>query len=277
LSLSRKKIESYASLKSTMISKKIRFDNGRGQVLTGRLDQPDDGPTGTVAIFAHCFTCTKNLKAIANISRALTNEGITVLRFDFTGLGESEGEFADTNFTSNTEDLLAAARFLREAYSPPKILIGHSLGGAAVLQTAGAVESSRAVVTIAAPSEPSHLKKLLIRDPDMLKKREEVEINIGGRSFRIKKQFFDDLDRVGMEERIHNLGRALLILHSPQDRVVGIDNAGYIFQAARHPKSFVSLDRTDHLLMEESDSLYVGALIGVWVRRYIRSDEPLHD
>jgi alpha/beta superfamily hydrolase len=252
-----------------MISKKTRFDNGRGQVLTGRLDQPDDGPTDTVAIFAHCFTCTKNLKAIANISRALTREGITVFRFDFTGLGESEGEFADTNFTSNTEDLIAAARFLEEAYSPPKLLIGHSLGGTAVLEAAGSVESSRAVVTIAAPSKPSHLKKLLLRDPDKLKKGEEVDINIGGRSFRIKKQFFDDLDRVGMDERVHNLGRALLILHSPQDRVVGIDNADYLFQAARHPKSFVSLDRTDHLLMEEPHSLYVGALIGIWVQHYL--------
>ena len=252
-----------------MVSRKIQFENGRGQLLTGRLDQPENGPSDTMALFAHCFTCTKNLKAIGNISKALAAQGITVFRFDFTGLGESEGDFADTDFTSNTEDLVAAASFLGEAYTPPKILIGHSLGGAAVLQVAHVIESSRAVTTIAAPCEPSHLKKLLKIDPADLEGSREVEILIGGRPFRIRKQFFDDLDRVNMEERIRNLGRALLIFHSPIDRVVGIDNAAYIFQAAQHPKNFISLDGADHLLMEESDSRYVGSIVGAWAQRYL--------
>jgi alpha/beta superfamily hydrolase len=259
----------FTSLPNAMISEKIRFDNGRGQILTGRLDRAEDGPSDTVALFAHCFTCTKNLKAIANISKALVHEGITVLRFDFTGLGESEGDFEETNFTSNTEDLIAASRYLGEAYRPPKLLIGHSLGGAAVLQAAGSIESSRAVATIAAPCEPGHLKELLKVDDETLRSKGEVEINIGGRPFRMKKQFFDDLDRRGMDFKIHNLKRALLILHSPADSIVSIDNAAHIFQAARHPKSFISLDRADHLLMHESDTRYAGSVIAAWVRRYL--------
>lgn len=254
--------------KNPMQSEKIQFDNGRGQMLVGRLDQPEGG-TDVMALFAHCFTCTKNLKAIAHISRALTDVGIAVFRFDFTGLGESEGDFSDTNFTSNTEDLIAASTFLEETYSAPRILIGHSLGGAAVLQAAHSIPSARAVATIAAPSEPSHLNKLLNLEGGELEKAGEVEVRIGGRPFKIRRQFVSDLNQANMKEKIHGLGKALIIFHSPHDRTVGIDNAAYIFQAAQHPKSFISLDRADHLLMEEADSRYVGSIIAAWARRYI--------
>jgi putative redox protein len=251
-----------------MQSKKIEFDNGRGQMLVGRLDQPQSG-TDVIALFAHCFTCTKNLKAIAHISKALADEGIAVFRFDFTGLGESEGDFSDTNFTSNTEDLIAASAFLEEAYSGPSILIGHSLGGSAVLQAAHSISSARAVATIAAPCEPSHLNKLLNLEGTELENSGEVEVHIGGRPFKIRRQFVSDLNQANMKEKIGDLNKALLIFHSPHDRTVSIDNAAYIFQAARHPKSFISLDRADHLLMDESDSRYVGSIIAAWARRYI--------
>jgi putative redox protein len=252
-----------------MISRRIQFDNGRGQLLTGRIDQPEGGETKTVALFAHCFTCNKNFKAVTNISKALTSEGVTVFRFDFTGLGESEGDFADTNFSSNTQDLIAGATFLEQNYRAPAILVGHSLGGAAVLQAAGFIESSRAVATIAAPCEPSHLKKLLRVDSETMDLRGELEIDVGGRPFMIKKQFLDDLDDTRMRDTIHQLDRALLIFHAPFDTIVGIDNAALIFQAAQHPKSFISLDKADHLLSEESDSRYVGAVIAAWSRRYL--------
>jgi putative redox protein len=252
-----------------MQSTRLQFDNSRGQTLAGRLDQPDSAVTDTIALFAHCFTCTKNLKAIGNISKALTSEGISVFRFDFTGLGESEGEFENTNFTSNTEDLIAAAGFLESSYSGPVILIGHSLGGAAVLQAAHGISTARAVATIAAPSEPNHLKKLLNLSSEGLDKSGEVEIAIGGRPFKLKKQFIDDLDRTKMSDKIRNLGIPLIIFHSPFDSIVSIDNAAGIFQSARHPKSFISLDRADHLLLEESDSRYVGSIIAAWARRYI--------
>ena len=254
--------------KHNMKSKKIEFENGRGQTLVGRFDQPDSG-AHVIALFAHCFTCTKNLKAIAHISRALTDEGIAVFRFDFTGLGESEGDFSDTNFTSNTEDLVAASAFLARTYSAPRILIGHSLGGSAVLQAAHSMPDARAVATIAAPCEPSHLNKLLNLEDTVLNEADEVEVHIGGKPFKIRRQFVNDLNEANMKQKIAGLGKALLIFHSPNDRTVSIDNAAYIFQTAKHPKSFISLDRADHLLMDEADSRYVGSIIAAWARRYI--------
>ena len=253
-----------------MKSHKLSFDNGRGERLTARLDLPDDREADEFALFAHCFTCTMNLKAIANINRALTAAGVAVLRFDFTGLGESEGDFADTNFTSNAQDLVAASEFLKTEYHAPRILIGHSLGGAAVIQAANDIPSSRAVVTIAAPCEPSHVGKLL-GDPDTIKRDGEAEINLAGRVFRITSQFIEDLEKSRMTDRIENLKRAILILHSPIDNIVGIENAAHIFRSARHPKSFVSLDTADHLLMNEQDSVYAGRVIAVWAARYLRN------
>jgi putative redox protein len=248
---------------------KLRFPGSQDYTLAARLDLPDDEPPLAYALFAHCFTCTKNLRAIGNISRALTDEGIAVLRFDFTGLGESEGDFADTNFSSNVEDLIAAARFMDSQFEAPKILIGHSLGGAAVIHATHLIKSCIAVATIAAPAALGYLGRLLLSTKTEVDRRGEAGVILGGRKFTIKKQFFDDLERNSMQKAIANLGRALLVFHSPDDSTVEIDNAHEIFASARHPKSFISLDQADHLLMEKRHSLYVGAVIALWARRYI--------
>jgi putative redox protein len=249
--------------------KKLQFANKTGQKLSARLDLPLDGKPLAYALFAHCFTCSKNLKAIAHISRALTREGIAVLRFDFTGLGESEGDFADTNFSSNVGDLVAAAQFLQSNFEAPKILIGHSFGGAAVLQAASAIPSSQAVVTIAAPADPGHVRHALGSTKEKIERQGEAEVRLAGRTFRIKKQFLDELTVVNMQETLRKLDKALLIFHSPIDDVVGIENAAQIFQAARHPKSFISLDQADHLLTNSNDSQYVGSVIAAWAVKYL--------
>ncbi|UCG50688.1 MAG: alpha/beta fold hydrolase [Candidatus Latescibacterota bacterium] len=252
-----------------MITHRITFENNAGDKLSARLDLPLSGKPMAFALFAHCFTCSKNYKSVTNISRALCGRGIAVFRFDFTGLGESGGDFADTNFSSNVEDLVAAANFLGTHHQAPKILVGHSLGGAAILQAASRIPSAVAVATIAAPSDPRHLKKVLRDAADVIEKSGEAVVVLAGRSFRIKKQFLDDLERSRMQEHIGNLGKALLIFHSPSDNIVGIENAQEIFVAARHPKSFVSLDRADHLLGDENDSCYVGEVVAAWGRKYV--------
>ncbi len=248
---------------------KISFKNANGENLSARLDLPVTGEPVAFALFAHCFTCSKNLRAVGNISEALNREGIAVLRFDFTGLGESEGDFADTNFSSNVADLIAAADFLEKKFQAPKILIGHSLGGAAVLQAAGNIPSVLAVATIGAPADPTHVKHLFAGTQETIEKEGEAEVSIAGRAFKIKKQFFDDLEQTKMQESIRSLKRALLIFHSPVDNIVGVENAGKIFEAARHPKSFLSLDHADHLLTDEQDSQYVGHIISAWAGKYL--------
>lgn len=248
---------------------KLEFKNAQGDRLAARLDLPLDEKPVAYALFAHCFTCNKNFNAVFNINRALANEGIAVLRFDFTGLGESEGDFSQTNFRSNVEDLITAADFLKSEFEAPKLLIGHSLGGAAVLQAASRVPSARAVATLAAPFDPSDLGKALGSTSEEIREKGEAEITIGGRTFLIRKQFLDDLEQVKMDEAIQNLGRALIIFHSPRDTVVSLQNAAKIFQAARHPKSFVSLDDADHLLSNRSDSHYVGTVLAAWAGKYL--------
>ncbi len=248
---------------------KVTFSNPRGDKLVGRLDLPIDGNSCAYALFAHCFTCTKNIKAAGHISSALNAQGIAVLRFDFAGIGESDGDFADTNFSSNVEDLVAAAKFLEVNYKAPTILIGHSLGGAAVLQAAAKIPSSLAVVTIGAPYEPSHLAHIVSSQMEQIQNKGSAEISIAGRTFEITKQFLDDLDNSKMDQVIGNLDRALLVLHSPVDVTVGVEHAAAIFKAAKHPKSFVSLDHADHLLSSMSDSRYVGGLIAAWAAKYI--------
>jgi putative redox protein len=250
-------------------TRKITFQNADGEDLAALLESPAKGKALAFALFAHCFTCSKNFKAVANIGKTLCGRGIGVLRFDFTGLGESEGDFADTNFSSNVADLVAAAEFLASEYEAPKILIGHSLGGAAVLQAASRIPSVAAVATIAAPSEPTHLAHLLRSAFEDVDATGEAQVDIGGRTFTVKKQFLDDLEGTRMREHIRNLDRALMIFHSPVDKIVGIENAQDIFRAARHPKSFVSLDHADHLLANESDSRYVGEVIAAWARKYV--------
>jgi putative redox protein len=252
-----------------MKREKLEFKGSMGAVLSARLDLPEENDPVAYALFAHCFTCTKNLKAIYNIDKSLTSEGIGVLRFDFTGIGESEGDFADTNFSSNVADLVAAADFLRSNYQAPKLLIGHSLGGAAVLQAADQINSCRAVVTIAAPAEPRHLANVLRNERKEIERSGAAEVEIAGSRFRITKQFIDDLEQKNMEKIIGNLKRALLIFHAPGDKIVGIENAAQIFSAAKHPKSFVSLHQADHLLMEESDSVYAGKIAAVWASKYL--------
>lgn len=252
-----------------MSIEKIYFQNQDGAMLAAQLDLPNNGKPVAYALFAHCFTCSKNLKAISYISRSLVAEGIAVLRFDFTGLGESEGDFSDTNFSSNKDDLISAAEFLGKEYEPPKILIGHSLGGAAVLLAAERIPSTKAVAVINAPSEPTHLIIHLESKREEIEEKGEAEISIAGRTFKIKKQLLDDLEQNHMEGKIRNLRKPLLILHSPTDNVVGIDNATRIFINAKHPKSFVSLDKADHLLSDQSDSLYAGSLIATWVKKYV--------
>jgi putative redox protein len=227
------------------------------------------------ALFAHCFTCSKDLKPAVNISRALTQQHIAVLRFDFTGLGESEGDFADTSFSSNVEDLVAAADFMRREYDAPALLIGHSFGGAAVLQAAAKLPSVRAVATIGAPFDPAHVKKLFATDLDRIEEHGQAEVLLGGRRFTLSRNFLRDLDGRQMEAAVASLGKPLLLFHSPVDQTVGVENAALIYQAARHPKSFVSLDDADHLLLEERDSLYVGTVLAAWAGRYLEpAPEP---
>ena len=256
-----------------MQSQRLFFNSATGDKLAARLDLPADGKPIAYALFAHCFTCSKNLKAVGNISHALTAAHIAVLRFDFTGLGESEGNFADTNFSSNVRDLVEAARVLERDYQAPKILIGHSLGGAAVLQAASDIPGAVAVATIGAPAEPQHVLHLLGSSREVIERQGEAEVSLAGRTFRIKKQFLDDLAETRMSETIRHLNKALLVFHSPLDTTVGVDNAAKIFQAARHPKSFVSLDQADHLLSKERDSIYVGEVLAAWARKYIEVPE----
>jgi len=258
-----------------MKNQKVTFENKDGHKLTARLELPADRKPLGFALFAHCFTCTKNLSAVRNISRSLSGEGFGVMRFDFTGLGESEGDFADTNFSGNIQDLQAAAAYLEENHAAPSLLIGHSLGGAAVLYAAAEMDSVSAVATIGAPADPKHVTRLMTHGLDEINTKGYAEVSIGGRPFTIKKQFIEDLKAVDMPGVLKNLRKAVLIAHSPQDKIVGIDNAAGIFKAAKHPKSFVSLDGADHLLSKAEDSNYIGGLIASWAKRYInlREDE----
>mgnify|MGYP001814222513 CR=1 FL=1 len=253
-----------------MQNEKVTFENHEGQALSGLLALPETPPKA-YALFAHCFTCSKNLKAATNIARALADSGIAVLRFDFTGLGQSEGDFADTNFSSNVTDLLAAVRFLAENYAAPEILVGHSLGGTAVLQAAADVPSAVAVATIGSPSDPEHVRHLFAGAEEALRDEGIAEVNLGGRPFTMKRQFLDDLERHELPATIKSLRKALLIMHAPLDDVVEIDNASELFARALHPKSFISLDKADHLLTREEDSLYAGHVLAAWASRYLDS------
>ncbi len=248
---------------------KITFKNSDGQTLAGRLELPADRHPHSFAIFAHCFTCTKNLLAVKNIGKALTSHGIGVLRFDFTGLGESEGDFADTNFSGNVGDLVAAATFLNDNFQAPTLMIGHSLGGAAAIFAAAKIPSIKAVATVGAPSNPVHVKHLLQSGVEEILATGKAVINLSGRDFTIKKQFLDDLETKSLPETAKTLRKPLLIMHSPQDDTVGIKNAEEIYLSAHHPKSFVSLDGADHLLSRKEDSIYVGNVIAGWAMRYL--------
>lgn len=257
------------------VSTRVRFLGALGDTLTARIDRSPTPPRSW-ALFAHCFSCSKDLKAVTRISRALVDRNIGVMRFDFTGLGESEGDFADTNFSSNLDDLAAAADYMRGELAGPRLLIGHSLGGAAVLAAAERIPESVAVATIAAPSDTANLGDVLLRINPEIESHGEAEVSLGGRTFRIKKQLIDDLNDHALDRKIRGLGRALLVLHSPVDEVIGIDHARRIFEVARHPKSFVSLDNADHLLLRAPrDARYVADVLAAWAGRYIDAPEEM--
>ena len=247
---------------------KIEFAGAEDNMLAAQLEVPD-GATRAFAIFAHCFTCSKDSFAASRISKALTDDGIAVLRFDFTGLGGSDGDFANTNFSSQTDDIVAAAEYLRTHYRAPSLLIGHSLGGAAVIAAAHRVPTANAIVTIGSPSDPAHISELFREATAEIESRGEATVVLGGREFRIRKQLLDDIANQAQFARLHELDAALLVLHSPRDEVVGIDNARELFDQARHPKSFVALDGADHLLSARRDSAFAADIIAAWSNRYL--------
>jgi len=245
-----------------------KFPSNRGHELAARLELPAGEPRA-YAIFAHCFTCSKDSKAAAYISQALAARGIAVLRFDYTGLGMSGGEFSDSSFSSNIDDLLAAAEFLRQQRKAPQILVGHSLGGAAVLAAAAQIPETRAVATIGAPFDPKHVSHLIVDGKERILADGQATVDIGGRQFTIRRQFLEDLERHDPAKRIGELRKALLVLHSPRDAIVSIDQAAKIFMAAKHPKSFVSLDDADHLLSRAEDAAYVAEVLAAWSSRFL--------
>lgn len=252
-----------------MISQKITFKNSKGQELAARLELPENGEPKAFALFAHCFTCNKNLTAVRTIGKTLTQKNIAVLRFDFTGLGESEGDFEHTNFSSNIEDLYSAAQFLKDNYQAPALLIGHSLGGAAVLFASGIIPSVNAIATIGAPSNPEHVAHLFQNSVTEINATGKAIVSIGGREFTINKQFIEDIQDKNIKHNLVEFKNPILIMHSPQDTTVSIDNAAEIYKAARHPKSFISLNGADHLLSNKKDSQYVGNVIATWADRYL--------
>lgn len=256
-----------------MATERFQFTGEGGHQLAAALELPDGEPAA-YALFAHCFTCGKDTLAAKRISVALAARGIAVLRFDFTGLGSSEGDFANSTFSSNVADLVHAADHLRNVRKAPSILIGHSLGGAAILAAAGKIPEAKAVVTIAAPSDPAHVTGLFSQHVDAIRTQGEVEVSLAGRPFRIRREFLDDIVEHELMKDVTALHKALLVMHSPVDDTVGIDNATKIFVAARHPKSFVSLDHADHLLTKPADALYAADVITAWASRYVEAAKP---
>ncbi len=255
-----------------MHSEKVTFPGSHDEPLAARLDRPD-GDIRAYALFAHCFTCSKDTLAAARISEALVAHGYAVLRFDFTGLGGSGGEFANTDFSSNVGDLLKAADYLRASFAAPSLLIGHSLGGAAVLAAAAEVPEARAVATIGAPAEPAHVARHLAAARPEIEAKGVAEVTIAGRSFHIRKAFLDDIEGTRLRAKIAGLRKALLVFHAPRDEIVGIENAEQIFKAAKHPKSFVSLDGADHMLGRKEDARWVAGILSGWAARYIGRED----
>ncbi len=257
-------------------SQRIEFENSRGVKIAAALDLPKSS-IRAFAVFAHCFSCSKDFAASRHIANALQNEGIAVLRIDFTGLGHSDGEFSNSNFSTNLEDLQAACAWLSAHHRPPELLIGHSLGGAAVLMAALDMPNVKAVATIGAPAAPDHVLHLLGEKREEIAENGEAEVLLAGRPFHIRKQFIDDVTAFDLTNRLKELRADLLVCHSPIDRVVGIENAQEIFLAARHPKSFVSLDRADHLLSRREDAAYLAGVISAWAARHFPSTEKFYE
>ncbi|MBU2884951.1 alpha/beta hydrolase, partial [Gilvimarinus agarilyticus] len=253
---------------------KVEFTSTEGHTLAGALELPDNGTPKAYALFAHCFTCGKDVVAATRIARTLANQGIAVLRFDFTGLGSSEGDFANTTFSSNVTDLEAASLFLARQYQAPSLLIGHSLGGAAVLAVARRLDSVQAVVTIAAPASPSHVEHLFADQACDIRQTGRAPVTIAGRTFELGAELLEDLGKWPLTDTIAALRKPLLIFHSPVDLVVDVTEATKIFKAAKHPKSYVSLDDADHLLSRQKDADYVALTLTTWASRYLKLDPP---
>jgi len=251
-------------------TEKVEFPGSEGHMLSARIERPAQGPVRGWALFAHCFTCGKDFVAARRVSRALADEGLAVLRFDFTGLGASEGEFAATTFSSNVADLVAGADWLRRNHGPPRVLVGHSLGGAAVLAAAVEIPEVAAVATIAAPSDPAHVRRHFDEEvTGEIRAEGRANVTLGGRDLAIGRDFLDDIERWDLLARVRRMRAALLVFHGPLDAIVSIEHARRLFEAARHPKSFVSLDGADHLLTGDADSRYVGTVLSAWVSRYL--------
>lgn len=259
-----------------MKTERFTFDGHGDHALAARLDMPD-GPHLATAIFAHCFTCSKDITAARRVSARLTTMGYAVLRFDFTGLGHSEGEFENTSFTSNVSDLIAAHDALCARGMTPTLMIGHSLGGAAVLKAAAALSGIKAVVTIGAPADPSHVVNNFADALPQIARDGVAEVNLGGRLFRIGQEFIDDISGQSLTDAIGKLHAALLVLHAPRDAIVGVDNAATIFMAAKHPKSFISLDDADHLISRHEDAEYAADVIAAWARKYLPKVDVVAD
>ena len=255
---------------------KVDFINSLGQKLVGRVDLPPTGEPKAYALYAHCFTCTKNLRAIGRITETLARHGIATLRFDFTGLGESGGDFSETNFSSSVADYLLAAEFLADQFEAPELLIGHSLGGAVAIAAAPRIESARAVITLAAPATPAHIQRHIAADLATIQAEGVADVSLRGRPFTIKRQLLKDIKSVDLDVAIRTMRKPLLVVHSPTDNVVGIGHAAEILDHARHPKSFLSLDGADHLITDDADARYVAEVIATWANRYSESDLTAH-
>lgn len=252
-------------------TEKMSFEGSMGFTIDAKLERPI-GETKGYAIFAHCFTCSKDVHAATRISRALTKNGIAVLRFDFTGLGNSDGDFSNTNFSTNVTDLICAYRYLAGHFKAPEILIGHSLGGAAALSAVSSMQAIKLVATIAAPSDVSHIENLLAGKLEQIESEGEAQITLAGRTFTIRNQFLKDIRSISVEDRIHSINASLMIFHSPQDKVVSIDHAFEIYQKAKYPKSMICLNGAGHLLDQARDSEYVASVISSWCQRYLAEE-----
>jgi len=255
----------------------VKFNNPKGHALTGSLEFPDFGEPVAYVLMAHCFACTRKTKAGTYIARALVKEGFGVLRFDFSGLGQSAGDFADTNFSTNVDDLVAAADYLRDNFSAPEILVGHSLGGTAAIEAAKRVPECVAVSTIASPADPEHVTHLIQDQMHCIIETGQANVQLAGRELTIKKHFIDDLKAQQVEETLHNLNRAILIFHSPWDEIVSIEHAKLLYQKALHPKSFVSLDNANHMITNRNDAEYVGSVLAAWAAKYLQADDENED
>lgn len=253
-------------------TERMTFEGASGETLDARLELPA-GPPRAYALFAHCFTCSKDYFAATRISRQLADRGFAVLRFDFTGLGESDGEFSGTNFSSNVGDLAKAAEFLEAGHGAPSLLIGHSLGGAAAIVAAHRIPSIKAVATLAAPADAGHVIQTLGVDTDEVEANGQTDVTLGGQTITITRQFLEDIADQNVEAAARDLRLPLLIAHSPVDEVVGIDNASRLFIEARHPKSFISLDHANHLISDPQDAAYIAGVIAAWAARYVAGSQ----